>query len=150
MDSVIIGEKHKYHIDKTVAKAEAGTIYRVFTRRRSGNVIKRRYFAAIVAADNVDNVDFQSAVQRAVNSITYPVHKEDSFTVDGHRCVVIGKGEPQEKGNRSSAIYNKGYLMVILSALILILIIVRSFRKTPEPVLPADPEQEVYEESNVL
>jgi hypothetical protein len=150
MDSVIIGDKHRYHVEDTIATTDKGSIYRVFTRRRSGNVIKRRYYAAIVAEKGVDLVDFQTIMQKAINTIDYPVHEEDCFDVDGLRCVVIGKGEPHKKNSRFAAFYNKGYLMIILSVLILILIIARSCRQSPQPVPAANPDEEVFEESNVI
>lgn len=129
MVDVLTGGKHRYHIESIVGNGGDTTVYRAFVRRRSGNKIKRRYYALFETDSAMSQADFDSHLMVSAMAVPFDVFETDRFEQDGHRYVVMAKGKAPRKPNRRwAALQNHGYLMLLLAALIFILMIVKFFQ----------------------
>ena len=127
MDETIKGANRSYHIGQLVSTSALGSVYRAYSRRRSGGKLKRRYYAVIVPAEGVDFSSCMQSVDAAVDAVNEPLHIEEVIERDCEKLVVIAKGAPRHSNPLWAAVANRGYLMIILAALILILVIIRFF-----------------------
>lgn len=139
MDEVLTGGKRRYHIESVVGSNGGTTVYRAFARRRAGQKIKRRYYA-LFETDSSTQVDFDSSLSASAMAVPFDVFEADRFEQDGHSYVVLAKGRAPRKPNRRwAALQNHGYLMLLLSALILILMIVKFFQSpVDQPIVEND------------
>ena len=116
-----------YHVESLLASNPCGDVYRVFTRRRSGRGLRRHYYALVSKGASNNTDDLQTVLNGS--RLPFPVYVRDNFSADGKNYVVIAKGKAPRKVNPVwQAVQNKGYLMILLAALILILLIIRYFR----------------------
>ncbi len=125
--NTLVGKKRRYHIESEISNQTEGTIYRAFSRRKSGNKIIRRYYAIVKCFDDIITVDY--AVQQTLIMASHPLRVEEDFIDGDNRYIVIAKGKQQK--NRTTwmePFLNKGYLMMFLAALILILVIIKHFQ----------------------
>jgi hypothetical protein len=127
-ETVVIG-KHRYHLETELADNDICRVYRAFYRRRSGNVIKRRYYAVFTPSEDADESAFNVEMRRSLLTVPFPTYTEDDFEADGRRYVVIAKGVKEEgSSKRWQSLQNHGYLMLFLAAFIIILLIIRFFQ----------------------
>lgn len=136
------GELRRYHIETVVADSPEGKVYRAFSRRKIGDVIRRRYFAIIEKGEAANPSMFNAAVRETIMTAPYAVHLEEKISNGDHAYVVIAKGVAPRKVNpKWKSMQNKGYLMLFLSAFILILMIIRFFQSpdtSQQPVVSED------------
>lgn len=142
MDEILEGELRRYHLEAVVDDSQEGKTYRAFSRRKISDGIRRRYFAIVEKGENTPLAEFNAAVQETINSAPYAVHVEERIA-DGDRIyVVLAKGEaPRRVNPKWKKMQNKGFLMLFLSALILILLIIRFFQSpdtSQQPVVSED------------
>ncbi len=129
MEDILKGNKRRYHIDSLVESNDLGNVYRAFSRHRSGQKIKRRYYAVFERNAIASVSDFDAALAASAMAMPYDVFEDERFEQDGRHFVVMAKGiPPREPNKRWAALQNHGYLMLILAALIFILMIVRFFQ----------------------
>lgn len=127
------GSLRRYHIEAAIDDNPLGITYRAYARRRTGDGIVRRYFAIIEKAEDASPADFNAAIQETILSAPFPIHKEETIKHEGRSYVVLAKGEaPRAVNPLWKSLQNKGYLMLFLSAFILILLIVRFFQSPQE------------------
>lgn len=122
MEKVLKGGNRRYHIERLVAQTGEGSVYRAFSRRKAGDGWRRRYYAIVELEGSGDEVC--DALEASSDAIPYSVHIDEIFKCDGRRYAVVARGR---RDSRFRAIANKGYLMMVLAALILILMIIRAF-----------------------
>lgn len=72
-------------------------------------------------------VDFDQTLQYSLLAAPMPLHVEEELTNGERKMVVVAKGAERRLGKLLRPLYNHGYLMLLLTALILILLIVRYF-----------------------
>ena len=133
LSAPLVGGKHRYHIESTLSCGEEGTVYKAFTRRKVGNRIVRRYYAVIQRGDNASPFDFDSTLMASAMTLPYEVFEVERFEQEDRAYVVLAKGKsPRQPNPRWQSVQNRGYLMLLLAALILILMIVRFFRSSDE------------------
>ena len=73
--------------------------------------------------------DFNNALQHSLITATTPLRIEEEFVLEGIQYVVVAKGEAKKRRvNPLQPYYNKGYLMLVLAAIIFILLIVKHFQ----------------------
>ena len=133
MDECLTGGQRRYHIESCVGKHPLADTYRVFTRRKVGRKIKRRYYALITChqeTQGAQSQQFQSELERSIASLPHPVHIDEEFDCQGVHCVVLARGKDDRKASRWKALTNKGYLMVLLAIVIFILMLLH-FLATP-------------------
>ena len=129
MDEILKSDKRRYHIESVVDTNEFGIVYRAFSRHRSRQTIKRRYYAIMERKASASPYDFESVLTSSALAMPYSVFEEERFEYGGRSYVVFAKGvPPREPNKRWAALQNHGYLMLILAALIFILMIVRYFQ----------------------
>ena len=119
MNDCVHSKKHIYHIDSCVGKHPLADTYRVFTRRKTGHKIKRRYYAALQCHCNEADPSFNTLLNNSAASMPYPVHEVERFSFEGTPYVVIARGK--EKDNSHSPLdkmANKGILIVLLAIVI--------------------------------
>lgn len=154
MDETLTGHKRRYHVESLIKTNPFGRVYRAFSRRRSGKKLMRRYYAILevvndgsshaandalesakgVWSDSDEGSLFRSELSRSLGNMPYPVRIEEEFTLDGVQYVVIAKGKPLSRGvSRWQSVQNKGYLMLLLAALILVLLLYRFYIAPPSP-----------------
>ena len=147
MDDILKGDKRRYHIESVVDTNEMGVVYRAFSRHRSGQTIKRRYYAVFERNASASVSDFDSMLTSSALSMPYSVFEDERFEQDGRSFVVVAKGVPPRKPNkRWAALQNHGYLMLFLAALIFILMIVRFFQSPTEKDAYIQPQTEIVTE----
>lgn len=123
MNDCVHSNKHIYHIDSCVGKHPLADTYRVFTRRKIGRKIKRRYYAALQCHCNETDPSFNAMLSRSVVSMPYPVHEVERFSYEGMHFVVIGRGEDLDNsGSFWEKMANKGILIVLLAIFIVWLV----------------------------
>ena len=129
MDDTLQGNKRRYHIESSVAADNSGnTIFRAFSRRKSGKRIIRHYYAILTKGSLVSDADFEQTLNYSVAAMPYSVFEDERFEHNGQLCVVMAKGEKRKtKSNASNALLNHGYLMLFLAALIFILMTIKFF-----------------------
>lgn len=129
MDVVLQGDYRRYHIESLVDENETGRTYRAFARRVVGEGVARRYFAILEKREDASQSDFEAAVEETLQTAPFAIHKEETIKKGEHSYVVLAKGEaPRETNPVWKSLQNKGYLMLLLSAIILILLIIRLFQ----------------------
>ena len=127
-DEILIGKKHRYHIVSLIESNSTAYTYRAFARWRTAKgLIARRYYAIVTPAHNESPETFHSSLLASLSGIPFPVRIEEEIHNDFGHYYVISKGKAQKKDNPLSKLFNKGYLMLALAALILILLIVKHF-----------------------
>ena len=130
------GDLRRYHIEGLADENELGKTYRAYARRKAGDGVVRRYFAVLEKGEGVSQSNFNAAVKETILSAPFQIHKEETIEKDGHRYIVLAKGEePRKVSPFLKSIQNKGYLMLFLAAFILILLIIRLFQ-SPEQQVP--------------
>ncbi|MBQ6955491.1 MAG: hypothetical protein IJP80_02625 [Bacteroidales bacterium] len=141
MPDILQGSLRRYHIEAVVDSNPVGTTYRAFARRKAGEGIVRRYFAIVEKTEGASQTDFDDAIRETVLTSPFQIHKEETITYGGRSYVVMAKGEAAGGANPVwGKLQNRGYLMLFLSAFILILMIVRLFQSPAEerPIVPDD------------
>ena len=129
MDKILSGGKRRYHLEDLLSTDTLGVTYRAFARRKAGKGIKRRYYALTRPADNDSSFQFLEALQQTLITSPNNMHIDEDFECDGHHWYVVAKGSERKNTPQwVSALTNKGYLMLLLSALILILLIIKFFQ----------------------
>lgn len=129
MEKTLKGSKHQYQIESTVDSNDYGTTYSAFARRNDGRTVKRQYYAIIEKKAGVDVEDFKNEIRRSLKNLPYQIHIEEKIVNEDEFIVVVAKGAKEKKGNgRWASLQNKGLLMVILAAIIMILMIIRFFQ----------------------
>lgn len=129
MDDILTGVKRRYHIESVVKETSVGKVYRAFSRRRVGQKIKRRYYAVVEKNGSVSCGAFENMVLSAMMTLREDTHLEERFENGGLEYAVLAKGkETRKKNSRWNALQNHGYLMLLLSALIFILLIIKFFQ----------------------
>lgn len=133
----LCGDKRRYHIESVLFEGQLGIVYRAFSRRRVGQTLKRHYYAIIEQNNDAAPTDFYGAVKNTLLTSSEPIYQEESFKRDGHTYVVLAKGVARQEVNpKWKKLYNRGYLMLFLSAFILVLLIIRFSQKSAEDVQP--------------
>ena len=133
MDECLTGGQRRYHIESCVGKHPLADTYRVFTRRKTGRKIKRRYYALIACHPDAlkeQSQQFQSELERSIASLPHPIHIDEEFDCQGRHCLVLARGKEDRKSSHWKALTNKGYLMVLLAIVIFILMLLH-FLATP-------------------
>lgn len=137
MSDLLQGTLRRYHIEAVADDNPLGITYRAFARRMTGKGIVRRYFAIIEKTESASATDFNAAIQETVLTTPFPIHKEESFVHEGRNYVVLAKGDaPRTENQLWKSLHNRGYLMLFLSAFILILLIIRFFQSPEAEVQP--------------
>ena len=78
--------------------------------------------------EDVSVVDFDQTLQYSLLAAPMPLHVEEELQDGERKMVVVAKGaERRRLGKLLRPLHNHGYLMLLLTALILILLIVRYF-----------------------
>lgn len=124
---VLVGKNRRYHIESLVSSNSTAYIYRAYSRRKAGDGIKRRYYAIVTPSQDGSLIPFQSGLRQSMRRLPFPVRLEEEIRNEYGTFFVLAKGKPTKKHKTISKIVNKGYLMLFLAALILILIIIRFF-----------------------
>lgn len=138
MMELLNGTLRRYHIEAVVDDNPLGITYRAFARRKAGEGIYRRYFAILEKAEEASQTDFDAAISETIITSPFQIHKEESFVCEGRNYVVLAKGEAPRAANPLwKSLQNRGYLMLFLSAFILILIIIRLFQSPDVEQTPA-------------
>lgn len=129
MDDILQGGKRRYHIETAVAKDNSGnTLFRAFSRHKSGKKILRHYYAILAKGNEVPKMEFEQTVQSSALAMPYSIYEDERFELDGQLFVVMAKGVKRKKDNKTrDALMNHGYLMLLLAALIFILMVIRYF-----------------------
>ena len=120
----IIGKKRRYHIDALMATGSTAYVYRAFARRRTRKGIVRRYYALVAPTPEKGGRDFTTTIDTLKHTLPFPVRLEEIITTDDGRLYILAKGLEVRSNNTLAKLTNKGYLMILLSLLILILLIV--------------------------
>lgn len=129
MDEILIGNNHRYYIESLIKETSVANIYRAFSRRRVGNKIKRRYYAVVERRDGIPENSFNSELANARILTGTSMFIADEIQHDGVPYIVLAKGKDRTlHSTQWSKLYNHGYLMLFLSALIFILLIVKFFQ----------------------
>ena len=145
MIELLNGELRRYHIESVIEENPLGTTYYAFSRRKTMRGIARRHFAIIEMGKEASKSDFNAAIQETIQASPIEIHVEERFSQDGNNYVVIAKGEEPPKPNPLwKSLQNRGYLMLFLSAFILILLIIRLFQS------PATPSEPVVSEDHAI
>ncbi len=125
---LIEGTLRRYHIESVVSETSSGTVYRAFARSGSGKGFIRRYYAIVSMPEDASVVDFDQTLQYSLLAAPMPLHVEEELPDGERKMVVVAKGaERRRLGKLLRPLHNHGYLMLLLTALILILLIVRYF-----------------------
>ena len=102
----ITGYKHRYHIDKLIAKTQDGDVYRAYVLRKSHGKLRRHYYALVEhSAESVGEVSCATI--------------EECFDFDNRHFTSFVRNERRRKDR----FVNKGFLMILLSILLLLLVI---------------------------
>lgn len=131
MIELLTGSLRRYHIEAAIDDNNLAITYRAFARRKTGKGIIRRYFAIIEKKEEASQTDFNAAIQETVLTAPFPIHIEENIKHEDCSYVVLAKGEAPRAANPLwKSLQNRGYLMLFLSAFILILLIVRFFQSS--------------------
>lgn len=137
MDDTFNSDNHRYHVESCVGKHPLADTYRVFTRRKVGQKIKRRYYALMVCHSTFKdqkNTAFDTLLENSLQEIPYPVYIFEEFDQKEDHCVVLARGkQPSHKNTVFQAIKNKGYLMILL-AIVIFIIMLLQFLAAPSPL----------------
>lgn len=124
---IIAGNNHRYHIESLVGTSSRAYTYRAFVRRRSGKTIRRRYYALVSPNNEQSLISFLSDLRLSMMTTPFPVRIEEEIKSDDGHFYVIARGMKENKRHPLQAYTNKGYLMLFLSAVILILLVIKFF-----------------------
>ncbi len=123
------GNIRRYHIESVIHSDQLATVYKAFARHRAGKSLRRRYYALLSVESTASFSDFNNALQHSLITATTPLRIEEEFVLEGIQYVVVAKGEAKKRRvNPLQPYYNKGYLMLVLAAIIFILLIVKHFQ----------------------
>ena len=114
MDTIIIGSKHRYYIDSLIAGTPRGDVYRAYVYRRSGKKVGRHYYALVAHAEDTPlDVEMSDAIV------------EEQFHYNHQRYTSFVKNSGRRNNAIAGTLFNKGYLMVLLSIVLLALVIIK-------------------------
>lgn len=132
VDDTLIGAKHRYHIERHVGGSAVADTYSAFSRRQSGRGLRRRYYALLQYPASATDGEIEQSLSEAFGMLPYYAHVEEVIAGEEGRIVVVARGkQPAKRQGPLQALCNKGYLMLLLSLVILILIAVRFFQAAP-------------------
>ena len=138
MEEILVGESRRYHIEKRMASYREGDVYRAWSRRRHGRKLVRHYYAVVALPESESKGMAIKACEPLLSKVAGDcwLRVTEYIVSDGRCYAVLEKKSREGVGSDGmkrftefkESVYNKGYLMLILAAVILILMIIRYFQ----------------------